>query len=1253
MGNNEILNNVADIITHNDDINLMIHKVCDAFAGTGTAVAAKIITDNTEYLSENFSGGASSRSFSVSTPWGEDLTLELYLSSKADSPEADADTVTKAMNMLVGEMSKRKLQSLVYDNTERVKELNGINETANIIGKELSMKETLLQICNTIPSSWQYPEHTCVRITYENNEFHSKGFKESAWFIKETFVTLDNKKGTIQVYYTKKFPDMYDGPFLKEECRLLANISRLVCGYINNHKGREVFDKATSLVDTKKRLSYRETYVKDRQPLQLFFNKQMLDKYIYLDMMRYKVKNILFVSTLYDAFILESEDNFFGQFMGGEIYQFSLFSLPRTTAVTSSEEALDMLHTMKFDLVILMVGIDKKQPIELSKRIHRRYKNLPIYLLINQKDDIKHFEDIVPATNSIDKMFVWNGESQILFSIVKSIEDRANVENDTAVGLVRVILLIEDNSLYFSRYLQYLYSIVFNQIDQSLRDVDHNEINKISKMRSRPKILHASNYEDAMYFFEKYKNFLLCVISDAEFERNGTLDKNAGATFIRHVQSQMLSLPMILQSSDPENENVAKDLGVTFINKKSSSLFNDLKTFLISQLGFGDFIFRDATNGKPIAVARSLKEFLSILKYIPEQTIKMHSDENQFSLWLMSRGEIQLAKRVNPLLYSDFTSADEYRNKLLDLFNEYSEERNRGKILNFDDVNVVTERNIVSMSGGSFGGKGRGLAFINVLIYNTDFSKFTDDINICMPKTVIIGTDEFDYFMKENNLYEFLAEGHTYMEIRERFVEARISEAIWTKLARFLTQTQKPLAVRSSSLSEDSLAQPFAGVFDTYVVPNNEDHKVELKQLSKAIKLVYASIFSDESKHYFDAIHRKVEEEKMAVVLEELVGRQHGNYYYPHISGTAQSYNYYPVAHMKPDEGFVNAAVGLGYYVVGGQKSFRFSPKYPNIDIFSPKELLKSTQTEFCALDVSKDQIDYLHDGEMAPIARLSISEAEKHGTIKHCASVYNAQNDNVEPGLSCPGPRIINFADILKYNYIPLPELLDEVLQRAQEAMGCPVEIEWAVDLDPAENGLPSLYLLQIKPMASGAALDSIDIGKPQKGRTLLYSENSLGNGIITTISDIIYVDPDKFDKMQTIAMVKEIEYLNNLMVEEDKKYLLVGPGRWGTRDQFLGIPVTWPQISNAKVIVEMSLPGFPLDSSLGSHFFHNVTSMNIGYFSIQDASTVDFINWDYIKKQKPVHETEFFRHVSLKSPMKIKMNGRERKAHVLRDKD
>ncbi|MBR2178274.1 MAG: hypothetical protein IJ921_04030, partial [Paludibacteraceae bacterium] len=678
----------------------MIHKVCDAFAGTGTAVAAKIITDNTEYLSENFSGVVSSRSFSVSTPWGEDLTLELYSSSKADSPESDADTVTKALNILVGEISKRKLQSLVYDNAERVKELNGINETANIIGKELSMKETLLRICNTIPSSWQYPEHTCVRITYENNEFHSKGFKESAWFIKETFVTLDNKKGTIQVYYTKKFPDMYDGPFLKEECRLLANISRLVCGYINNHKGREVFDKATSLVDTKKRLSYRETYVKDRQPLQLFFNKQMLDKYIYLDMMRYKVKNILFVSTLYDAFILESEDNFFGQFMGGEIYQFSLFSLPRTTAVTSSEEALDMLHTMKFDLVILMVGIDKKQPIELSKRIHRRYKNLPIYLLINQKDDIKHFEDLVPATNSIDKMFVWNGESQILFSIVKSIEDRANVENDTAVGLVRVILLIEDNSLYFSRYLQYLYSIVFNQIDQSLRDVDHNEINKISKMRSRPKILHASNYEDAMYFFEKYKNFLLCVISDAEFERNGTLDKNAGATFIRHVQSQMLSLPMILQSSDPENENVAKDLGVTFINKKSSSLFNDLKTFLISQLGFGDFVFRDATNGKPIAVARSLKEFLSILKYIPEQTIKMHSDENQFSLWLMSRGEIQLAKRVNPLLYSDFTSVDEYRNKLLDLFNEYSEERNRGKILNFDDVNVVTERNIVSMSGG-------------------------------------------------------------------------------------------------------------------------------------------------------------------------------------------------------------------------------------------------------------------------------------------------------------------------------------------------------------------------------------------------------------------------------------------------------------------------------------------------------------------------------------------------------------------------
>lgn len=1246
---NGALTRLVAILNQNLDLDDLLLKACNEMVVAAGARAGYITFGGKSYESNDYFTTEHIVSFHESI--ADDLLLELHLFFLSAQQDNSTSDISLMLRILTGEVSKRRLSLLLQDNRERVKELNGINQTASIIGKEVSIRETLQKICNIIPKSLQFPDLACARITYEDTSYQSKGFCESAWFIRENFVTLDDRKGSIEVFYTRKCPDADYGPFLREEIRLLGNIGRLICGYINNHKGREVMNKATRLVDTRKRVNYRETYIKDRQPLQQFFNKQMLDKYIYFDMMRYKVKNILFVATLYDAYILESEDNFFEQFMGGEIYQFSLFSLPRTTAVTSSEEALDMLRTMKFDLVILMAGLDKKHPVELSKKIRRRYKKLPVYLLVNRKDDVRFFENLVPVSDSIDKMFVWNGESQILFSIVKSIEDRANVENDTTIGLVRVILLIEDRPSYYSKYLQYLYEIVFAQIEQSLRDVMHNEIDKISRMRSRPKILHAANYEDAMFIYEKYKDFLLCVVTDAEFERNGTLDKQAGIKFIRHVQRQMLSLPIILQSSDTENEVLAKQLGVTFIDKNSDTIFNDLQRFLISQLGFGDFVFRDAKTGKPIAEAHTLQEFLSILKYVPEKTIKMHSDENQFSLWLMSRGEIRLAKRVNPLLYSDFEGVEDYRNKILNLFNEYAEEKNKGKVLNFDDVQEVTEKNIVSMAGGSFGGKGRGLAFINVLIATSDFSQFSSEINIRMPKTVIIGTDEFDKFMKDNGLFAFIADPHhSYTDIRKAFYEAKLSDSIWTKLARFLSQTSRPLAVRSSSISEDSLSQPFAGVFDTYIVPNNNpEEKENLQQLGHAIKLVYASIYSNESKHYFDAINRNVEEEKMAVVLQELVGQEHDGYYYPNISGTAQSYNYYPIAHMKPEEGFANAAVGLGYYVVGGQKSFRFSPRYPNIDIFSTKDLIKTTQTEFCALDLNKRHIDYLLNGEAAPLATLRISDAERHGTIKHCASVFNPENDNVEPGLSCPGPRIINFANILKYHYIPLPELLDELLGIAQEAIGSPVEMEWAVDLEHAENGLPSFYLLQIKPMASGTAIDAIDIGKPQKGKTLLYTENSLGNGIINSITDIIYADPEKFDKMKTLDMVREIEYLNNKMVRKNRHYVLIGPGRWGTRDRFLGIPVTWPQISNARVIVEMSLPGFPLDSSLGSHFFHNVTSMNIGYCSIQDSSLVETINWNFIKKQKPCEETEFFKHIQLKTPLKIKMNGRERKTHIL----
>jgi hypothetical protein len=769
-------------------------------------------------------------------------------------------------------------------------------------------------------------------------------------------------------------------------------------------------------------------------------------------------------------------------------------------------------------------------------------------------------------------------------------------------------------------------------------------------MRSRPKILHARNYEDAMYIYNKYKDFLLCVISDVEFERDGKLDKTAGIKFIKYVKSNLINLPIVLQSSDAQNQNVAEKLGVSFINKNSESLLTEMKLFITYHLGFGDFIFRDK-EGKQIAVASTLKEFKNLLYEVPEESLFLHSEANQFSLWLMSRGEIKLAKTINPVKISEFETIEEFRQSFIRTINTYKEEKIRGKILNFEETVILDEKNIYALSSGSLGGKGRGLAFINTLIYNLDFSGFSSEINIRTPITGIIGIDEFELFMERNHLYEKIFNTDiTYDEIKQHFLHAHLSHQIMRKLEMFIKRIKKPIAVRSSSLSEDSLSQPFAGVFDTFVVLNNSvSAKTNLEHLTKAIKLVYASIYSDHSRSYFKAIHHKVEEERMAIVLQELVGNQYGHYYYPHISGTAQSYNYYPVAHMKPEEGFAVAAIGLGNYVVGGGKSYRFSPKYPKIEIFTPKDLLNSSQVKFLAVDLSKKNINYISDGEMAPLAMLDIDVAEKDGVLKHCGAVYNPDNDRIETGINARGPRIVNFADILKYNYIPLAQLIDVLLNTIKDAQGCPVEIEYAVDLNKTQNGLPSFYLLQIKPLVGNQLNNEILFDEIDKAKTILYTESSLGNGEINNIRDIIYVDVDKFDKLKTQDMAKEIELLNNIMLKADKKYILIGPGRWGTQDQYLGIPVVWGQISNAKVIVEISLKNFPLDSSLGSHFFHNVTSMNIGYFSVLNTSLSEFIQWDILNKQKVMHKTNYFKHIQFNKPLTVLMNGRQKKSAIL----
>ncbi len=1121
-----------------------------------------------------------------------------------------------------------------------------IDTVTDIVGKGLPFDETIQSIADLLPLATLHPTKATARISHAGSNYDSPGHTASPTTIEADFVTIDDRKGRVTLAYHAS-PDS----FTPAETRMIAVVGKLVCGFINAAIGRDLYalrprEKGTAISE-----DFRKALTTDKKPLQLFFNKQVLDRYIYLDMMKYKIHNILFVATLYDAFTLENDDSFFEQFMG-EIYQYSLFSLPRITGVASPEEAIELMKTTRFDMALLMVGLDMDATFRLSADIKARQPDIPVYLLSNQKNGIKEVELRAQRTPSIDKVFVWGGNSDIIFSIVKSTEDEVNVVEDTKIGLVRVILLVEDSPQYYSKYLRILFTIVFNQVRKLLQDVDHNEITRVSKMRQRPKILHARNYEDAMYIIEKYHDYLLCVISDVEFDRAGKLDDRAGYKLLKYLRGEMPELPTILQSAVPANRALAKELGVAFLDKESERLQADLIKFLTSRLGFGDFIFRNK-EGRPVAQAKGIKEFETIFRNMPQDKMKQYCRDFRISSWVMSRGEIPLARKLNTIDFNNYQDLELFRSDILNAIDDYRAQRRLGKLLDYDDVETPDEKNVIIMAPGKLGGKGRGLAFINTLIQNIDTSEFRDHINLRIPITAIVGTDEFDAFMKRGNMRQYLIGDPDYTELRERFNDTPLSDKLMARIRRFVTQIRRPLAVRSSSLSEDSLNQPFAGVFDTYLVPNNAETIEENTQnVAQAIKMVYSSIYSPSSRAYFASAKVNIDKEKMAVVIQVLVGNEYDGYYYPHVSGTAQSYNYYPVAHMLPEEGFAVAGFGLGYYVVGGSKAYRFSPAWPAVETTSVADMVKNTQVDFLAVDLKPRQLDYVHDGEQAPLATLDILDAERHGTLKHCASVYNPQNDTIEPGLRAYGPRVVNFADILKYDYVPLPRLISTILATAKDSFGTPVEIEWAVDLEEDDHGLPSFYLLQMKPIITDLRGDNVEVEEPTRDEAILYTTQSLGNGRVDGITDIIYLEPSLFDKMRTEQMAKEIGYLNSLMMQEERRYILIGPGRWGTRDKFIGIPVQWSEISNAKLIVEMSLPGFPLDSSLGSHFFHNVTSMNIGYLSVKDDSATDFINWDVIHSLPVVRETEFFRQVRAPQPLDIKMNGKRRKACIKEQK-
>ncbi|MBM3434744.1 MAG: pyruvate, phosphate dikinase [Bacteroidetes bacterium] len=1141
---------------------------------------------------------------------------------------------------------EEKLQSgyerLRSETIERLKELSTLNRTTAIMKEGKSEYETLQQIAYILPDGWQYPEFTKARIVYESQEFRSKEFYKTQWSQKQEFFTIDNKTGSIEIYYTKSFPDADEGPFLKEERDLINNLSNIIGGYLNSIKGKAVMKRFGYKTEEDEQAKKKtDVPITSMQLLQRFLNKNNYDRDIYHDLMPFKVKELLIVANLYDAYCIENEGRF-TEHLVGEYMRLNLTSMPRITGVSNEEEALEQLHSKHFDLVVIMVGVDKKLPVVISERIKKSFPYIPVFLLLNNNSDIAFFE-AQKRPFSFDRIFVWNGESRIFFTMIKHVEDKINLENDTKLALVRFILVVEDSPMYYSRYLPLLYQVVLEQTTRIIDDVSTDDLYKVLKLRARPKILLAINYEEAIDIFNRYSDYLFCLITDVKFSKDGEIAETAGFDLVKFLRSKKQEIPVIIQSSDTGHAAEAYKLKATFIDKNSENLVQEIKSFIMHYLGFGNFIYRDNT-GRKLVEVKSLKEFEKHLRTIPTESILYHAQKDHFSMWLMARGEIQAARILHPRKAFEFNDAEAIREYLISVIHRFRNEQNQGKVIPYEESAILDETNIVTLSNGAMGGKGRGLAFVNSLIYNFDFTRHVSQINIRTPRTAFVGTDEFEYFLDHNNLYSIITEDIPYEHLKERFLEGKLTPTLTKRLKELLRLITKPIAVRSSGLFEDSMMQPFAGIFETYLLPNiHPDINIRLQQTLDAIKLVYSSVYSPVARGYIRAVNYKIEEEKMAVIIQEVVGNQFEKMYYPHLSGVAQSYNYYPFAHMKPEEGFAVAAFGLGKYVVEGEKAYRFSPKYATTEILTPKDQVKGSQTQFYAVDLSKKEFNLL-EGDTAGLIKADIYDAEKQGTLKHCASVFDANNNTITAGLDRPGPRVINFANILKYKYIPLNETINVILDIVKEAFGSPVEIEFAVDLNKDENNKSSFYVLQIKPMIGSTHDYNVDLKKINKEDIVLYAEKGMGNGLIKHITDVIYIDGKQFDKSKTVEMAAEIDEINKAFVTDGKQYILIGPGRWGTRDRWIGIPVDWPQISNAKVIVETSFEGFPLDASSGSHFFHNVTSANVGYFSVQPDRSASYINYEMLDNQRLIKQAKFFKHVRFEKPLMVRMDGKKR---------
>lgn len=960
-----------------------------------------------------------------------------------------------------------------------------------------------------------------------------------------------------------------------------------------------------------------------------------------------RIRDILLVSTFYDAFVFE-QDGVLSEQLFSEYRQLALSFPPRVTSVSSAPAALAAMKNRRYDLVITTLRIGEMTPFDLAARIKAAFPDTPVLLLLNNEADLAFVALQRQKMVHIDDVFLWNGDSTVFLAMIKILEDKRNLEED-AKRLVRLILVIEDSVRHYSAFLPLLYSQLFKQTQQLIAE-EVTASNRQLRMRMRPKVILAHNYAEAERIYGQYKDNLLCVITDVQYECEGRLDDDAGVRFIQQIRADGCHVPVLLQSLEKSNQARAYAVGAHFLHKESHTLLKELRDFIVDQLGFGDFVFR-TEKGDECARASTMATFMELLTTVSDESVVFHARHNHFSAWLIAHGEIAFAKKIQPMKVQDFPTHGHLRLFLIGVFDEIERAKNRGRVVDSATWKHMDRDQIVRLREGGLGGKGRGLAFINTLLSTLDYAKRFPGIDVTLPATAIIGTAEFDEFLERNHIGRDIV-AKTDQQIREIFLAGQLSATLIDRLRQFIQHVRFPLAVRSSGLLEDSQSCPFAGVYKTYMLPNQHlDDRVRVEHLQAAVKLVFACVFERDSREYIHGSKFHIEEEKMAVVIQEIAGDPHEGHYYPTISGVAQSYNYYPTGPMKPGDGLATMALGLGKAVVEGNRVYRFCPRYPELELLAQEDLRRETQREFWAIRLDAGRSALLA-GEDGTLDQLDLRTAERHGTLQQVASVWDFENDQLVDGpFDRAGPRVVTFANLLKYGSFPLAELLQDLLVIGEGAMGGPVEIEFAVRPTATRDQRPTFFPLQIRPLS----VDHEDVEVPDAATSgaqdaIVYTTEGLGNGITAGLADFVYVDTALFSPTETLKIQQELSGLNRKLREEGRSYVLIGPGRWGSRDRFLGIPVTWADISEARAIVEADLADFRIEASQGTHFFHNLVSMHVGYLKVQYESPHAWVDWAWLADQPVVERTRHCVHVRLAQPCTLRMDGKTGKGGIFR---